>query len=212
MLAPRHVPYQRLPIADELIAVSATSRHRTFGLMGMLWRTVDLFLLGDPVAERALNDLRLRAGQHDFLVGHYVVAAIDTMLLVRAGRLTEAEAAAADCHRLGGEAGDEDADGWYLGQLFRIRWLQGRARASSDPSWTKSRRARCSSTCTPPTCGPRRRCSPAKTRTSTPPRVGVSIRASVGGLASLPESSVWLPGMFALAESAVKPRGRRHCA
>ena len=72
MLTPRYAR-ERLDVANELVGVSAAFGDRTFALMGMLWRTVDLFLLGDGSAERALADLRLRADECDFAVGQYVV-------------------------------------------------------------------------------------------------------------------------------------------
>ena len=67
------------------MAVAAPTGDRTLSIMGLLWRTVDLFLLGHVEAERSLADLRLRAEQFDMLVARDVVAAIDTMLLMRVG-------------------------------------------------------------------------------------------------------------------------------
>ena len=95
-------------------------------LMGMLWRTVDLFLLGDPGAERALAELRQRADALQVRAVLFVVAALDVMLLLRAGRIEEAEAAAATCLELGLEVGDADAINYYAAHLLNIRWLQGR--------------------------------------------------------------------------------------
>ena len=205
MLTPRYAR-ERLGIANELVTVCATSGIRTFGLMGLLWRTVDLFLLGDPGAERSLGDLRLRAAEHDFLVGNYVVAAIDTMLLIRAGRMIDAEAAAAACHRLGREAGDSDADGWYLAQMFAIRWMQGRGGellAAVDQVarstllvhsfaiyiWTAVALLAC------------------EAGDTDAARDAVD-RVLAAGLDTLPESSAWLPALFGLAETAARLEDR----
>ena len=56
----------------------------------------------------------------------YLVAALDVMLAMREGRLTEAEELAGRCYALGIDVGDADALGWYGAQLVAIRWLQGR--------------------------------------------------------------------------------------
>jgi tetratricopeptide (TPR) repeat protein len=199
MLTPRYAR-ARLDIANELVAVTAEHHDRTLGMMGLLWRAVDLFLLGDPIAERALSDLRLRAEQREFLVGRYVVGAIDTMLLIRAGRLVEAEDAAAACLRLATEAGDADADGWFMGHVFAIRWLQGRgsellplaeqvARGTllvetfALYMWAIASLLACES------------------GDFVAGRVALD-RVLAAGLDALPESSVWLPAMFAIAECA----------
>ena len=94
--------------------------------MGLAWRTVDLVLAGDRRAGRSLAELRerLEVDRCDGL--RYLADAIDVMLAIRAGRLDDAEALAAQCYELGLDVGDLDALGWYGGQLVAIRWLQGR--------------------------------------------------------------------------------------
>jgi len=57
----------------------------------------------------------------------YLVAALKVMLLIRSGRLDEAESAADACYAKGEEAGDADALGWYGAHLCAIRWYQGRS-------------------------------------------------------------------------------------
>ena len=51
---------------------------------------------------------------------------MDVMLLIRAGRLAEAERAAEASARLGAEVGDADAAAYAAAHLLTIRWLQGR--------------------------------------------------------------------------------------
>ena len=60
LLTPEHA-HQRLALAEELVGVASAAGDGLLGLMGLCWRTVDLFLLGDPTAERALAELRSRA-------------------------------------------------------------------------------------------------------------------------------------------------------
>ena len=96
-------------------------------LIGRCWRTVDLFLLGDPTADRMNAALRHRADELAVEAIGFVADAIEVMRLIRAGRLDEAEAAAEQCFARGNAVGDADALAWYGGQLVAIRWLQGRA-------------------------------------------------------------------------------------
>ena len=201
VLTPRYAR-ERLAIADELTGVAARTDDRTLSIMGLLWRTVDLFLLGHFEAERSLADLRLRAEQFDMLLGRDVVAAIDTMLLMRAGRLREAEDAAAECHRLGAEVGDADADPWYLAQLFAIRWIQGRGgeflplveqlardttlvHANAAYLWTVEA------------------VLAAEAGADDQARSALD-RVLANDLEALPETSVWLPALFGVAEAAAK--------
>jgi hypothetical protein len=125
LLGPQHAT-RRLALADELIAVSASTGRAVDGLMGLAWRTVDLFLAGDRRAGRSLGELRehLVMDRCDGL--SYLVAALDVMLAMREGRLSEAEELADRCYALGIDVGDADALGWYGAQLVAIRWLQGR--------------------------------------------------------------------------------------
>jgi DNA-binding CsgD family transcriptional regulator len=201
MLTPRHAA-ERLRLADELMAVAAQANDRRLAVMALLWRTVDLFLLGHVEAERALADLRLRAEQFDMLLGRNVVAAIETMLLMRAGQLARAEEAAAECHALGSDVGDADADPWYLAQLFAIRWMQGRAgeflpvveqiargtalvHANAGYLWTVEAVVA------------------AEAGAEEQARRALD-RVLANDLESLPETSVWLPALFGIAEVAAR--------
>ena len=107
--------------------VAAYSGRPLDALMGLLWGTVDRYLLGDPMADRWLAELggRLQAERHE-AVG-FVLDAMRVMLTLRAGRLSEAEALAARCAQAGEAAGDVDAAGWYAAQVMVIRWYQSRA-------------------------------------------------------------------------------------
>jgi hypothetical protein len=117
---------ERLALADELIVMSTWTGRPVDALIGLAWRTVDLFLAGDRRAARSLAELqeRLRLDRCDAL--SYVVAALDVMVAIRSGRLTEAEQLAEACCQLDVDVGDADALGWYGAQLVAIRWLQGR--------------------------------------------------------------------------------------
>ena len=125
LLGPDH-SVARLDLADELITTSGATKRNVDALIGLAWRTVDLFLAGDPRAERLLRELRSRLDVTPFACVEYVVRALDVMASVRAGRLAHAERLADACYRFGVEVGDADALGWYGAQLVAIRWLQGR--------------------------------------------------------------------------------------
>jgi hypothetical protein len=63
----------------------------TLGVLGLCWRTIDLFLLGSDQVTRSHEVLRHHATQLGHRSALYMVALFDVMLLVRAGRLDEAE-------------------------------------------------------------------------------------------------------------------------
>jgi hypothetical protein len=117
---------QRRELAMELIKTSFRTGRRSDLLMGLLYQTADAYLAGDPHAGRLLGELRGHLAQRDHLAVGYVVSAIEVMLAIRAGRLSDAETLAASCAASGRQAGDADADWWHGAQLVAIRWYQGR--------------------------------------------------------------------------------------
>ncbi|MEU7859292.1 hypothetical protein [Nonomuraea sp. NPDC049141] len=125
VLGPEHGAL-RLALAQELIEEAQRTGRRGDLLMGLLWRTVDLVLAADPHAERALVELRGLLSKEDHLAVGFVVDAMEVMLSIRGGRLSEAEAMAGACADRGAAAGDIDSAGWYAGQIAAIRWYQGR--------------------------------------------------------------------------------------
>lgn len=125
MLAPEHAS-ARPQLATDQIAAASAAGDGVLALFGLMWRTVDLFLLGDGAAERSLAELRQRSEALGAATVNYVVACIDVMRLTRAGRLSAAERAAEACLQDGLAVGDADATGYYGAQLLTIRWLQGR--------------------------------------------------------------------------------------
>jgi tetratricopeptide (TPR) repeat protein len=195
LLTPTYA-HERLPLAEELIRVATGAGKGMLALMGLCWRTVDLFLLGDPLAERSLAELRERA---DFLtcktIG-YIVESIDVMLMIRAGRLDEAEAKASTCYELGEEVGDADALGYLGGHLIAIRWAQGRegdlldlvAKVATSPTLVPAEFAfRATVACFTAAAGKHDEARTLLSRLVT---------------FDLPESSTWLAGMAALAETS----------
>ncbi|WP_230465907.1 hypothetical protein [[Actinomadura] parvosata] len=126
VLGPEHGAL-RLELAGELIGQAALTGRRSDLIMGLMWRTVDLYLAADPHAERCLEELRTVLEEHRHLAAEFVVSAIEVMRTIRAGRFEEAERLAGACFERGVAAGDLDATGWYGGQLGAVRWYQGRA-------------------------------------------------------------------------------------
>ncbi|MFE0516965.1 tetratricopeptide repeat protein, partial [Streptomyces sp. NPDC058964] len=125
LIGPEHGALRR-ELAAELVAESFRTSRRSDLLMGLLWQTVDMFLDGDPHAERCLAELRGLLAEQDHLAVGFVVSAMEVMLAVRAGRLDEAEALARACTERGIAAGDVNATVWQAAQLVTIRWYQGR--------------------------------------------------------------------------------------
>jgi tetratricopeptide (TPR) repeat protein len=198
LLRPDHT-HERLELADELVEVASAAGDGVLVLMGLCWRVVDLFQLGDPQAHRALADLRVRADAVNSRNVLYIVHVIDVMLALREGRLEAAEAAAADCHRLGVEVGDVDAFGYYAAQLLAVRWLQGRgaellelaAEAADSPTLVPAEFAFQATVAR----------LAADAGQLERARAGLD-RLSAAGLDALPQSSTWLTGMLAIAEAA----------
>ncbi len=198
LLGPEHGS-ERLALADELLAVSARTGRPLDALLGLAWRTVDLFLAGDPHAERTLRELRGRAEAAPVACINYVVAALDVMLAIRAGRLDEAEVLAERCFRLGTEVGDADTLGWYGAQVAAIRWYQGRTEeilplisdlANSQTMVDSNDAFTAAVAVTAALAG---RSDEAR---------GALERLRSHGLDSLRSSSTWLVTMFGVAEAA----------
>jgi hypothetical protein len=125
MLGPDHT-VKRMALAGDLLRTASRTGRRIDVLMGLLWRTVDLFLCGDRHAGRSLNELRTALAQEDHLALNFVASAIEVMLAIRRGGFAEAEELARASAECGAEAGDADAAGWQGAQLVAIRWYQGR--------------------------------------------------------------------------------------
>jgi hypothetical protein len=189
----------RLALAEELIAVAAPAGEGLLALFGLCWRTVDLFHVGDVQAVRSWTELRERADALKCMSVLYVADAMHVMLLIRAGRLDEAEQAALACYSLGLQVGDADAAGYLAAQLSTIRWCQGR---DAEMVGQLAQLAESS------------QLNPAEfafhaTYAHLLARAGQLNQARVAlaqlveqGLHQLPDSSTWLAGMLAIAQSA----------
>ncbi|MGH9214570.1 MAG: AAA family ATPase [Acidimicrobiales bacterium] len=126
VLTPEHTR-TRLAIADELIRAAADAGSGVFGLIGLWFRTIDLFHLGDGRAVGALEEVRARAStvaSQDIVAK---MAVVDAMLLIRSGRLDEAVVAAEHARDLGEAAGEVNALNYYGAQILGIRWIEGRS-------------------------------------------------------------------------------------
>ena len=198
LLAPEHAR-SRLALADELVRVASEAGHGPLALMGLCWRAVDLFLLGDPRAGRALEALRQRLDALPCGNIAYIVEALDVMLLVRAGRFDEAEAAARRCQELGTEVGELDTLGYLGAHLLGIRWAQGRDAELLD----LAEEVAASPTLVAPEFAFRATAAAIAARDGQHDRARAALAPLVaGGLAALPRSSTWLVGMLALVEAA----------
>ncbi|MGA3216203.1 MAG: hypothetical protein ABSD97_11015 [Acidimicrobiales bacterium] len=126
LLGPEHA-HDRLELARELITSAVRAKDSLLALMGLCWRTVDLFLLGDSRARQSLTELRERSVAADCLAISFVAELLDAMLLARAGKLEQAEHAAAFALEQGTSAGDPDAPAYHGAMIAALRWWQGRA-------------------------------------------------------------------------------------
>jgi transcriptional regulator with XRE-family HTH domain len=199
LLRPEHGEW-RLAIADELVAVASAAGLELLTLVGMCRRTIDLFHLGDPRAERSLGDLRRCADEVGCRSVLFLHTAMEVMLLIRAGQLARAEERAAECLRLGTEVGDTDAPLYHGAHLFTIRWLQGRGAELVDLA---------ASTANSPTL-PEAELTFHATLALLATDAGQRDRArsalhrlTAGGLSAIPRSSTWLACMFTVVEAAV---------
>jgi hypothetical protein len=198
MLTPAY-RYERLPLADELVAVATDVGDSTLGLLGLWFRTVDLFHLGDGDALPALVHVRRRA---DELGAENVLVAADladVMLQIRAGRLDEAEAGAERAHRRGLAAGEVNAPIYLAAQRLGLAWIRGDDRRILDQA---------DAVAAAPDLhhadfGFRAAAVALAARSGQHDRA----RAMLGdlapdGLAAIALSSTWLIGMMAMAELA----------
>jgi len=198
LLGPGHDEPRR-DLARELIEQSTRTRRRSDRLLGMLWQTVDLFLDGDPHAERSLNELRAELDERDHLAVGFVVDAIDVMRAVRSGRLDEAEIMADTCRKRGDAAGDADAEAWHAVQLLNIRWYQGSV-GDLTPMLAELVHAPALSTVDNSLfAGLAAAAAAAGDRRTAAGALAALCR---GGLARLPQSSGWLATMNGVIEAA----------
>ena len=131
-LGPRHAE-TRLGLAEESLRLGARSGDALLTLMGLCWRTVDLFLLGDPRAGQSLEELRERSDEGACEAICFVADVLGAMVQARAGRFEKAEAAATSALDRGTAAGDPDAPAVFRGHargpsmVARARGRSGRA-------------------------------------------------------------------------------------
>lgn len=198
VLAPEHAR-RRLAMADELVGTASAAGDGVLTLFGLLWRTVDLYELGDPAAERALAALRERVDALGVATVGYIVACMDVMRLIRAGRLADAEAAAGTCLALGLEVGDADATGYYGAQLLVVRWLQGRDAELADLVLSTAQ----SPTLAVPEYAFQMLVGAVLARGGRHAEARAALSGPLaGGIANLPRSSTWTSAVVAAIEAA----------
>jgi tetratricopeptide (TPR) repeat protein len=189
----------RRGLADELVRVASEAGQGVLGLMGLCWRTVDLFQVGDSAALRALEDLRERATTLACQNILYIVGVMDVMLLIRQGRLDDAEKLAQHCYELGEAVGEVDTVAYLSAQLLAIRWLQGRDAELADVA----EEIASSPTLVRGEFAFRAVGALLAIRAGRPERARAMLEAlTVDGLAALPQTSNWMVGILAIAETA----------
>lgn len=198
LLSPEHNHF-RLDLADELLQVAVDAGEGVLALMGLCWRAVDLFHLGDQRAGQALENLRLRADTLNCQHITYIVDVLDVMLLVRAGRLDEAEAKAVSCHERGEQLGEADATSYLAAHLLAIRWIQGRDAELLDAALDMA----VSPQLVVAEFAFRAASGTVAARAGERDRARATLdELAARGLETLPGSSTWLTGMAQIAELA----------
>lgn len=197
-LMPEH-DQDRLALAEELIDVAIEAGDGVLGLMGLWFRTVDLFHLGDSSALPSLEELRQRAaalGSQHILAG---IDVIDVMLLIRAGRLAEAEDGARRAHERAAAVGEVDALNHLAAQRLGIGWLRGR-----DADLVDEAQQVAGSPDVADAWFAFRASAAALTARAGQPEQARAILGELApqGLAAVPQSSSWLIGMAAMMDLA----------
>lgn len=129
LLPPRHGEQRALAVAEMLDTAVACDEDVLVAL-ALTWQTVDAFLRGDPGAVRQLR--RMQSRSHDIAILRYLGRVIDLMLATRNGQFDTVEQALENLLAEGIEAGEVDAETWYAGQLFTLRYCQGRMEELAD--------------------------------------------------------------------------------
>lgn len=131
LLGPRHAN-DRCEIAESIISLAARADDALLGLMGLCWRTVDLYLLGEPRANQSLSELRERSATAGCEAVLFIADVLNAMVHARAGRLGEAEEVATKALERGARVGDPDALSYYGAMIGALRWWQGRTQEVID--------------------------------------------------------------------------------
>ena len=198
MLGPGHTE-RRLAVAEEIVRLGARARDPLLAVIGLCWRTIDLFLLGAPRASQSHAELRERSAALGCEALSFVADLLDAMLLARAGRLAEAEAASVAAHERGRAAGDPDAPAYHGAMLAALRWWQGRAAEIVDAVWGTSTSPRLGSNDHGYVAAGALLSATLGDRDSAEEALA---RLTGAGLDRVPDSSSWLATVFLAVEAA----------
>ena len=179
-----------------MLEIAVASDDDVLVALALAWQTVDAFLRGDADAVRQLRRMQLRC--RDIAILRYLGRVIDLMLTTRDGQLDKVERALESLLAEGVEAGEVGAETWYAGQLFTLRYCQGRmeeladmaAELAESPLLTNSNRvfsAIAALLLAETGASDRARIALARVAPLEPPPVGLT------------ESSLWLVTMTAMA-------------
>jgi hypothetical protein len=129
LLPPKHRE-QRAHAVAEMLETAVACDDDLLVALALTWQTVDAFLRGDADAVRQLRRMQSRSG--DIAILRYLGRVIDLMLLTRDGQLDTVERTLETLLAEGMDAGEVDAETWYAGQLFTLRYCQGRMHELAD--------------------------------------------------------------------------------
>jgi len=189
----------RLGMAEEIVRLAARAGDPLLGLVGLCWRTVDLFLAGNRHAEQSHQELRERSEAAGCEAIAFVADVVTATCLARRGRLADAEVTAASALERGKAAGDPDAPAYFGAMLAALRWWQGRAAEIIDLVRAAS---------ASPRLGPNDHVYVAADAVLSAALGDVEAaeealaRLTGIGLGALPDSSSWLATQFLAGEAA----------
>jgi CheY-like chemotaxis protein len=197
LLPPAHAE-QRAHAVAEMLETAVACDDDVLVALALAWQTVDAFLRGDPEAVRQLRRMQSRCRDLDIAILTYLGRVIDLMLLTRDGQFDNVERALDTLFAEGVDAGEVDAETWYAGQLFTLRYCQGRmeelvgmaAELAESPQLTNSNRvfsAIAALLLAETGAGDRARIALARVAPFEPPPAGLT------------ESSLWLVTLTAMA-------------
>jgi hypothetical protein len=121
-----------LKLAEDIVHQSTRADDVVLGLMGLCWRTVDLYLLGHPRAAQSHAELAERAEAAGCEAVAFIADVMGAMCLARTGQFEAAEQEAAEAVERGVRAGDPDAPAYFGAMIGALRWWQGRGREVID--------------------------------------------------------------------------------
>jgi class 3 adenylate cyclase len=133
-------PAERLELATEQLTAAVQAGDRELAMVGHTWRFADLCELGDiAAAEQELEACTHGAANLRQPFHRWEVTRLRAALAIFRGDFVEGERLAHEALKISMRATAESAPAHYAGQLFTVRWHQGRAAELIEPGHALAR-------------------------------------------------------------------------